>query len=74
MTKEEYEAARRKVGSQVLVAQALGVGKSTISKRESGLIPISPEMALAIERLVELRERGELGAGDRGDRIDARNG
>jgi len=60
MTGEEYEALRRKVGSQVRVAGLLGLGKSTLCKREAGVIPISEEMRLALERLVALAAAGEL--------------
>ena len=48
MTPEHYQEERKKRGSQQSVADALGVHRVTVARREGGVDPISREAWLAI--------------------------
>ena len=48
MTRHEYRAIRKSLGSQTAVAKRLEKNRSTIQRRESGEIRITGEAALAI--------------------------
>ena len=49
--KGHYKRLRLMVGTQKQVAQELGVDVQTVSRRERGLTPITPEMEHAIRYL-----------------------
>ena len=51
MEPEQYRKVRESIGSQVLVANKLGLNKMTISNRERGRYHISREAELAIMHL-----------------------
>lgn len=52
MTHDEYRAKRVQLGyTQEQLAEALGVARGTVNRRESGTLPITPEAALALEAL-----------------------
>lgn len=55
MTAAQYRAARKAIGTQEKVAALLDVHPMSISKRESGVIPISREVELAILSLSKKR-------------------
>lgn len=55
MTPADYKAARELRGSQVAVAAKLGVRQATISERETGVISITKEAALALSALPKLK-------------------
>jgi hypothetical protein len=59
MTKEEYTALRRTVGSQVAVAVALGISKGALCKRETGVNAISRESELALLWLAAAKSFGD---------------
>jgi len=48
MTAAEYKRIREECGTQVQVARQLGVSQETISRRETGRIPIMKEAELAL--------------------------
>jgi len=48
MTADQYRAERIRRGTQGEVAQALGVARNTIARRETGSIPITREAWLAL--------------------------
>ncbi len=52
MTKEEYKELRKKLGTQEAAALLVGVSMNTISRRELGLLPITPESWHAIVHVV----------------------
>jgi len=61
MTPAEYKSAREMRGSQVVVAEKLGVAQNTVSRREIGEIPITQEAAIALLALPKLRKpRGKV--------------
>lgn len=51
MTPANYQAARKRIGTQTEVAAMLELDPQTISRRERGKLPITPEAALAIDAL-----------------------
>lgn len=53
MKPTQYAALRRSVGTQAEVARMLGVHPITVSQRERGASPITPEAALAMRKLAE---------------------
>lgn len=53
MTAEEYRRLRQSLGTQKEVAEALGVARNTIARRERGELPIDGEAALAMRCLAE---------------------
>ena len=57
MNPEDYKAEREKRGTQAAVAALLRVDPQTISRRERGEIPITPEAALALISLPKSRRR-----------------
>jgi transcriptional regulator with XRE-family HTH domain len=61
MTPDEYRAARQRRGTQVEVAQRLGIDRSTVARREGGGMVITTEAALAILRLRPLKARRSSG-------------
>lgn len=58
MTPDEYRTLRLSIGSQREAAEALGVDKQTISRRERKVLPIDREAALAMRHVAEC-ERSE---------------
>lgn len=65
MEADEYRTIRQSLGSQEQVAEALGVARNTVARRERGELPIDREAELAIRRLAEdptTLERGEADA------------
>jgi hypothetical protein len=51
MTPEQYQAKRRLLGSQKVVAAALGIGHRTLQRREAGEVVIVSENVMALEAL-----------------------
>lgn len=56
-----YKVYREKLGTQAAVANALGVTRETISRRENGVDPISVESELAIRFLCHAASLSALG-------------
>lgn len=60
---EDMRSARKALGySQTQLAAALGVQQSTISKLESGALPIDERTKLAVEALLMRAASGEQAA------------
>lgn len=61
MTAAEYQAERKKRGTQAEVAALLGIHKITLAKREGGAdgYPITTEAALAIRALPVPKPKAE---------------
>ncbi len=59
MNRKKYREMRRKIGRQFHVAKLLGVAPNTISRRETGTIPITREAALALRLMVLQMEDGK---------------
>ena len=60
-TPATLRAMREELGlTQTELGEVLGVGRSTVSNRERGLVPITQETVLAMERLVEQREASDV--------------
>ena len=57
MSPAQYRAARRARGTQQAVADAMGVHRVTIAKRESGLTVVTTEAWLALHTLPRLTRR-----------------
>jgi DNA-binding XRE family transcriptional regulator len=53
VTAKQYQAARRKRGTQQRVADLLGVHQVTIARRETGALPVSEEAWRALLSLPE---------------------
>jgi DNA-binding XRE family transcriptional regulator len=53
MTPDQYRALRERIGSQADAAEALGVDRMTISRRERGVLPIDREAEMAIRHVAE---------------------
>jgi DNA-binding transcriptional regulator YiaG len=51
MTGQDYQAMRERVGSQVAVANALGIDSRTIQRREHGKMKITREAEAALHSL-----------------------
>lgn len=51
MTSAQYKTLRQRLGTQSEVARRLGVARSTVARRETGAMLITPEAALAIMAL-----------------------
>jgi DNA-binding XRE family transcriptional regulator len=51
MTPAAYKAMRKIRGTQERVAALLGVERSTVARRETGVVPISTETAIALAAL-----------------------
>ena len=51
MTPSEYKALRKKLGTQMTVAEMLGVDYRTIQRREAGEIAITREAQIALKAL-----------------------
>jgi DNA-binding XRE family transcriptional regulator len=60
MTAAEYRTARVERGSQVAVADKLGVDRNTITRREMGSVPITTEAERALLSLPKLRKKREI--------------
>lgn len=60
MSSVNVKAWRRRIGwSQARLAQALGVHPMTVSKWERGEVQPAPYLALALERLTQLKGEHE---------------
>lgn len=61
MTSIEYRALRAIVGSQVKVAEALGLDHTTIQRREAGAYRVTLEAEIAMRHLASMAPvRGRL--------------
>lgn len=56
MTSEAYKAERKLRGTQAIVAKLLGVHPVTITRRETGALPVTREAGLALLSLPEKRK------------------
>lgn len=56
MTAADYAAARRERGTQQAIADALGVHRMTIVKREAALHTVSREAKIALLSLPKLKK------------------
>lgn len=59
MTPAEYKAERQRRGTQTSVAALLDVHQETISRRETGDIPITTEAKRALLSLPKKRKKNE---------------
>lgn len=59
-----YRRLRLRVGSQGQVSRMLGVHRHTISRRERGALPITPEAGLALRYLALAVEEAEGRGGE----------
>lgn len=57
MNAEEYKAQRELRGTQTAVAEKLGTTQVTLARRETGVSPISREVALALLSLPKKRTK-----------------
>jgi len=58
MTPDEYRTHREKLGlTQAGLARVLGVGRTTITKREDGTQRISEEMSIALRAIKPRRKK-----------------
>jgi transcriptional regulator with XRE-family HTH domain len=56
-TPDALRAMREELGlTQAELGEVLGVGRSTVSNRERGLVPIIPETVLALQKLLQERK------------------
>lgn len=64
MTSDEYRKLRQGLGTQERVAEALGVRRNTVARRERGELPIDGEAELAMRYLAEHGLSTSKGNGD----------
>ena len=63
MTSDEYKAERQRRGTQASVAALLCVDRTTVAKRETGLLPISREAWLALNAIPATKRRKQNKSG-----------
>ena len=68
MTSDNYKTERQRRGTLKGVAALLGIHWTTLARRESGVIELTTEMALAIRSLpLRKPKRSRKGTNDKGD-------
>ena len=61
MNSVEYKTERKLRGTQTSVAAQLGVTQVTMARRETGAVPVTTEMMLALRSLPKLRTKKSNG-------------
>lgn len=57
VTPDQYKRLREKLGTQEAVAAKLGIARTTIARREVGIVPLTREAELALRALVKPKPR-----------------
>lgn len=57
MNAEAYKRERQRRGTQAYVAEALGITRETITRRETGAAPVNREAWLALLALPKTKKR-----------------
>lgn len=57
VTPDQYKRLREKLGTQEEVAAKLGIARTTIARREVGIVPLTREAELALRALVKPKPR-----------------